>query len=182
MAEKHGPLGLLHFDSHSDTWDKYFGHRHFHGTPFRRAYEEKLIDPERTVQVGIRGGVYQVKDRDLPRTLGFEVISTRELLLSGPKQIAERIGTRLGSGKTYVSFDIDVLDPAFAPGTGTPEVGGPSTFQIMEVIRALPEIDIVGLDLVEVLPDLDTGQITSLAAAGIIFEFLSLIASQRPKN
>lgn len=182
MAEQHGPLGLLLLDSHSDTWDQYFGHKHFHGTPFLRAYEEKLIDPKRTVQIGMRGGVYEVKDRDFPKTLGFEVISTKELLLEPLAHTVSRAKDRLRDGRTYLSFDIDVLDPAFAPGTGTPEIGGPSTFQILEVVRALTEIDFVGFDLVEVIPGLDSTQITSLAAAGIIFEFLSLLAARRRED
>jgi agmatinase len=182
MAEKHGPLGLLHFDSHSDAWDEYFGHRYFHGTPMLRAYEEKLIDPKKTIQIGMRGGVYTVKDRDFPKTLGFEVISAREFLKSSPEKISARIKERLSGAKTYLSFDIDVLDPAFAPGTGTPEIGGPSTFQIQEVLRDLTGIDFVGFDLVEVLPAFDSGQVTSLAAAGIIFEFLSLLAARKMES
>jgi agmatinase len=182
MAEKYGPVGLLHFDSHSDAWDKYFGHRYFHGTPMLRAYEEKLIDPEKTIQIGMRGGVYDVKDRDFPKTLGFEVISTRQLLKSSPEQISARVKERLSNAKTYLSFDIDVVDPAFAPGTGTPEIGGPSTYQVLEVLRALNEIDFVGFDLVEVLPALDSGEVTSLAAAGVVFQFLSLLAARKSEK
>lgn len=181
MAAKHGPLGLLHFDSHSDAWDQYFDHQYFHGTPILRAYEEKLIDPQRTLQIGMRGGVYTTNDRDFPGSLGFDVISARELLQSTPEKTAERIGARLSNGKTYLSFDIDILDPAFAPGTGTPEIGGPSTFQIQELMRALPatNLDFVGFDLVEVLPAYDAGQITALAAAGVVFEFLGLLAAPK---
>lgn len=179
VAEKHGPLGLLHFDSHSDAWDQYYGHRYFHGTPMLRAHEENLIDPTKTIQIGMRGGVYEAKDRDFPKSLGFEVISTRELLKSSPEEMVARIKERVSTAKTYLSFDIDVLDPAFAPGTGTPEIGGPSTHQILEVLRGLTEIDFVAFDLVEVIPTFDPGQITSLAAAGIIFEFLGLLAVRK---
>lgn len=176
LARRHGPVGLCHFDAHSDTWDRYFGHRFFHGTPMLRAYEEDLIDPHRTVQIGMRGGVYEAGDRGFPKDLGFDVISTREWLTAPPGEIAARLRERLGSGKIYLSFDIDVLDPAYAPGTGTPEIGGPSTFQVQEVLRALNGIGFVGFDLVEVLPALDAGQITALAASGVIFEFLGLLA------
>lgn len=179
MAENHGPLGLLHFDAHSDTWDQYFGHHYFHGTPFLRAHEEGLIDPKRTVQIGLRGGLYDVKDRGRPKNLGFDAVSAGDLCKTSPHQIVARVQDRLAGGKTYLSFDIDVLDPAFAPGTGTPEIGGPSTFQILEVVRGLTEIDFVGFDLVEVLPAFDVGQITCFAATGIIFEFLSLLAASR---
>lgn len=179
VAEKHGPVGLLHFDSHSDTWDQYYGHRYFHGTPFLRAFEEHLIDPKRTIQIGMRGGGYTIQDREFPRTLGFDVITTRQLMRSTHEEIITRINERLQNTKTYLSFDIDILDPAFAPGTGTPEIGGPSTFHLLEIIRGLKDINFVGFDLVEVLPALDQGQITCLAAAGIIFEFISLLAHQK---
>ncbi|MBW2617949.1 MAG: agmatinase, partial [Deltaproteobacteria bacterium] len=159
VAKKHGPVALLHLDSHSDTWDEHFGHSLGHGTPFLRAVEEGLIDPARTVQLGMRGGVYSTKDRELPKSLGFEVIPTRQMLRSAPEEIAARVRQRIGSGAVYLTFDIDVLDPAFAPGTGTPEIGGPSTFQVIEILRGLTGIEFVGFDLVEVLPAFDHAQI-----------------------
>lgn len=182
MADKHGPVGLLHFDSHSDTWDKYYGHRYFHGTPFLRAFEENLIAPEKTIQIGMRGGGYNTRDRDFPKSLGFDVITTRQLMKLPHEEVISRINERLQNTKTYLSFDIDILDPAFAPGTGTPEIGGPNTFQILEILRGLQGINFTGFDLVEVLPAFDHGGITSLAAAGIIFEFLSLLAYQKKQG
>jgi agmatinase len=177
LAPKHGPLALVQLDAHGDTWEEYFGQRFFHGTTFKRALEEKLIDPKASVQAGLRGSLYGAEDIDSARALGFTVLSCDELRALGPGVYADLVRERVGRRPVFLSFDIDVLDPAFAPGTGTPEVGGLSTAEALAFLRALAGIDLAGADVVEVSPPYDgAGQQTALAAANVAYELLSLRA------
>jgi len=179
LAKQHGPVGLVHFDSHPDTWDQYFGSRYFHGTMFRRAVEEKLIDPKRTLQIGIRGPLYGPDDFDFQAQHGMTVVRVEEVQEQGVAA-ALRHYERLRGAKVYVSFDIDAVDPAFAPGTGTPEVGGLTAYEALALVRGLRGHDFAGFDLVEVAPQYDgPGQITALLAANLLFEFLALLALSR---
>lgn len=177
LARKHGPLALLQLDAHGDTWDEYFGQRYFHGTTFLRAVEEQLIDPAASVQAGLRGSLYAAEDLESAREMGFAVLSCDQLRTLGPAGYASLVASRVGSRPVFLSFDVDVLDPAFAPGTGTPEVGGLSTAEALAFLRALRGIDLVGADVVEVSPPYDgPGQQTALAAANVAYELLSLRA------
>ncbi len=172
VAKRHGPVALIHFDAHCDTWDQYFGGKYFHGTMFRRAVEEGLIDPRRTIHIGIRGSLYAESDFDFQKEQGMEVLPIGDVKERGIGYIAERL-ERLKERKTYVSFDIDTVDPAFAPGTGTPEVGGLTSYEAVSLVRLLAGFQTVGFDLVEVSPLYDgPGQITALLAANLIYEFL----------
>ncbi len=181
VARKHGPLGLIHFDAHSDTNDAYFGNNRFtHGTPFRRAIEEGVLDGKRAVQIGIRGSIYDPREHDWARAQGIRVIYMEECMARGPAEIMAEAKTIAGSGATYISFDIDCLDPAFAPGTGTPEIGGFTTREAQAMLRMLDGVKIVGADVVEVAPPFDVGGITALAGATMMFELLCLIAGQMP--
>lgn len=178
LAGRHGPLGLVHFDAHPDTWDDYFGSKHFHGTPFRRAVEERLIDPGRAIQVGIRGPLYGKEDFAFHAQHGLEVIRIEAVKTLGADRIGERF-RRLAGGPVYCSFDIDAVDPAYAPGTGTPEVGGMTSYEALALLRALRGLKLVGADVVEVSPPYDgPGQITALLAANILFEIVCLLALQ----
>jgi agmatinase len=180
LAAEHGPLGLVLLDSHADTWDSYRGERYFHGTPFRRALEEGLIDPARSLLAGMRGPVYEKSDLTEVRELGFEMIPWTELRRIEPGAYADRVRSRVGEGPTFMSFDIDFVDPAFAPATGTPEVGGPSAAEALEHVRSLTGIEFRGFDVVEVSPPYDgPGQITALLAANVAYEFLALVALGR---
>jgi len=177
LARKHGPLALVQLDAHGDTWDEYFGQRYFHGTTFKRAVEEKLIDPAASVQAGLRGSLFEDEDIESAREMGFAVIPCDQLRTLGPDGYASLVATRAAKRPVFVSFDVDVLDPAFAPGTGTPEVGGLSTAEALAFLRALRGIDLVGADVVEVSPPYDgPGQQTALAAANVAYELLSLRA------
>lgn len=177
LARRHGPLALVQLDAHGDTWDEYFGQRFFHGTTFLRALEEELIEPAASVQAGLRGSLYGPDDLDSARQLGFTVLSCDELRELGPTGYGELVRERVGARPVFLSFDIDVLDPAFAPGTGTPEVGGLSTAEALSFLRALRGIELAGADVVEVSPPYDgTGQQTALAAANVAYELLSLKA------
>jgi agmatinase len=177
LARKHGPLSLVQLDAHGDTWDEYFGQRYFHGTTFKRAVEEKLIDPAASVQAGLRGSLFADGDLEEAREMGFAVIPCEQLRTLGTGGYASLVATRAGKRPVFVSFDVDVLDPAFAPGTGTPEVGGLSTAEALAFVRALRGIDLVGADVVEVSPPYDgPGQQTALAAANVAYELLSLRA------
>jgi agmatinase len=176
---KQGPLALIQFDAHGDTWDEYFGQRFFHGTTFKRAVEEGLIDPTVSVQAGLRGSLYSAEDLDSARAAGFAILPCDQLRTLGPGGCASLIAGRVGRRPVFLSFDIDVLDPAFAPGTGTPEVGGLSTAEALAFLRALRGIELVGADVVEVSPAYDgPGQQTALAAANVAYEILSLRAAQ----
>jgi len=176
-AAQFGPLAVIHFDSHPDTWNSEFGdHPYSHGTPFRRALEEQLIDPEAYIQVGIRGPVSDSFDLDEARELGAQIITIIEAFEVGIPTVINRIQEIIGKRPVYVSLDIDSVDPAFAPGTGTPEVGGFSSYQMLQLVRGLQGLNLVGFDLVEVSPPYDHSDITSILAANLVFEFLSIIA------
>ena len=180
QAAVHGPVALVLFDAHADTWDQYYGERYFHGTPFRRAVEEGLLDPSRSTLAGMRGPLYGAADVRQPREMGFEVIAGDELVAMSPSQYGERVRARLGGGPAYLSFDIDVLDPAFAPGTGTPEVAGLQPREALGYLRALAGIPFSGFDVVEVSPPYDSpGQVTALHAAAVAYELLALLAVAR---
>lgn len=176
IADKHGPVALLQFDAHSDTWDSYFEKKYNHGTVFRRAVEEGLLDVSRSIQVGMRGGLYGPDDLQDARDLGFELYTTNDYKRIGVEKMLEIIRKRVGNGPVFLSFDIDFLDPVYAPGTGTPEVSGASMDDALTFVRGLAGIDFVGFDLVEVLPAYDHGQVTAAAASNIIYEFVTLIA------
>jgi agmatinase len=176
VAKSHGPVALIHFDSHTDTNDRYFGKPYYHGSPFRRAVEEKILLADKSVQIGMRGSVYARDAYDESTALGFEVIPMSAVREMGPAALMKTIRKRVGAHKVFVTFDIDVVDPAFAPGTGTPEVGGLTSAEAIDLVRGLQGLDFVGFDVVEVLPDKDPAEITALLAANIVYEFLSLIA------
>lgn len=178
-ARAHGPVGLVQFDSHSDTWDAYFGRKYNHGTTFRRAAEEGLLDTARCVQLGLRGPLYDPGDYDAGRDLGLDLVPALEVRRLGLDAVLARIRERVGTGPTFLSFDIDFLDPAYAPGTGTPEVGGFTTYEAQYLLRGLAGLNFVAYDLVEVLPSYDHAQITALAAANIAYEFAGLTAVRR---
>ncbi|MGH2593816.1 MAG: agmatinase, partial [Anaerolineae bacterium] len=181
-ARKHGPLAVVHFDSHPDTWHSEFGNRPYsHGTPFRRAIEENLIDTGAYIQVGIRGPTSAANDLQDARDLGARVITIDEAMSIGIPAILDEVQARAAGKKVYVSFDIDAVDPAFAPGTGTPEVGGFTSYQALQLLRGLKGLDLVGFDLVEVSPPYDHGDITAILASNLVFEFLSLIALKKQK-
>ncbi len=176
LARRHGQLGLVHFDAHPDTWDEYFGSRFFHGTPFRRALEEGLVDPRRMIQVGIRGPLYGPEDFALHDQHGIEVIRIEAVKEHGIAWVAGRFG-RLRGAPVYCSFDIDAVDPAYAPATGTPEVGGLTSYEAVSLVRALAGLSLVGADVVEVSPPYDgPGQVTALLAANLMFELVSVMA------
>ena len=176
-AAVHGPLGLVLLDAHADVWDQYYGERYFHGTPFRRACEEGLLDPSRSLLAGMRGSVYDQGDVELPRELGFEVLTIDELVALTPAEYGARVRARVGEAPLFLSFDIDVLDPAFAPGTGTPEAGGLSTRETLGYLRSLAGLRFSGFDVVEVSPPYDgPGQQTAVAAANVAYELLTLAA------
>ncbi|GLZ53651.1 agmatinase [Actinomycetospora sp. NBRC 106378] len=175
----HGPVAVLHFDAHLDTWDTYFGAPYTHGTPFRRASEEGLIDPERSMHVGIRGPLYSVADLDDDARLGFAVVRADDYETDGVARAVERLRRRLDGGPVYVSVDIDVLDPAAAPGTGTPEAGGLTSRELLHTLRGLQGLDIVGFDVVEVAPAYDHAEITGIAAAHVVYDLLAVLAAGR---
>jgi agmatinase len=177
LARRHGPLALVQLDAHADTWEAYFGQRYFHGTTFKRAAEEEVLDPRASVQAGMRGSVYAADDLAVSRDLGFTVIESEELRSLGPARFAELVRDRVGDRPVFVSFDVDFLDPAFAPGTGTPEVAGFSTAEALGFLRALSGVVLAGADVVEVSPPYDgPGQQTALAAANVGYELLALRA------
>jgi agmatinase len=177
LARAHGPMALVQLDSHGDVWEQYFGQQYFHGTTFKRAVEENLIEPHASVQAGMRGSLYGAEDIAVARDLGFTVLSTDELRDLGPAAYGELVRSIVGQRPVFVSFDVDFLDPAFAPGTGTPEVGGFSTAEALAFVRALRGIRLVGCDVVEVSPPYDgPGLVTALAAATVVYELLSLRA------
>lgn len=176
LARRHGPLGLVQIDAHIDTWDEYFGGKYFHGTPFRRAIEERLVDGRRFIQVGIRGPMYGEHDFDFHREHGITVIDIDQVKARGIEWTVERI-RQVAAGPVYLTFDIDSVDPAFAPGTGTPEVGGLTSHEALHLVRGLAGLALVGGDIVEVAPVFDgPGQITALLAANIMFELLAAMA------
>jgi agmatinase len=176
VAREHGPVAVVHFDAHLDTWDTYFGAPITHGTPFRRASEEGLVDLEASLHVGIRGPLYSREDLRDDERLGFAVISSVELETEGLSRAIDRMLARLGDRPVYLSVDIDVLDPAHAPGTGTPEAGGLTSRELLAMIRALAGVRLVGADVVEVAPAYDHAQLTAVAASHVVYEILSAMA------
>nr|WP_158168258.1 agmatinase [Mycolicibacterium smegmatis] len=176
MHAIHGPVALVHFDAHLDTWDTYFGAPCTHGTPFRRASEQGLIVKGHSAHVGIRGSLYDRADLLDDESLGFTVVHCRDIDRIGVDGVISRIHERVGEYPVYVSIDIDVLDPAFAPGTGTPEIGGMTSRELVAVLRAMRGLNIVGADIVEVAPAYDSGDVTAVAAANLAYELITLMA------
>jgi agmatinase len=176
LAAVHGPLALIQLDSHHDVWDEYFGQKVFHGSVVRRAVEEGLVDPARSLQAGLRGSLTRESDALLPSELGFEALPYEELSSLGPGGFSERVRERARDARCFLSFDIDFVDPAFAPGTGTPEVGGPSSREALAYVRSLAGLDFRGCDCVEVSPPFDPAGVTAFVAANACFEMLSLLA------
>lgn len=177
VSRVHGPVALLHFDAHLDTWDTYFGADYTHGTPFRRAAEEGCFVPGASMHVGIRGPLYTPNDISDDERLGFGIVRSDDLDERGAVAIIELLRERVGSLPLYVSIDIDVLDPAFAPGTGTPEPGGVSSRELLRLLRGLSALDVVGGDIVEVAPPYDHAEITAIAGAGVAYELISVMAT-----
>jgi len=176
LHRDHGPIAGLHFEAHLDTWDTYFGAPYTHGTPFRRAAEEGLLDPESCLHIGIRGPLFAREDLSEDGVLGFQIIRSDDYQTDGTAAAIERMKSRLGDAPVYVSIDIDVLDPAHAPGTGTPEAGGLTSRELLHTLRALVGRNIVGADIVEVSPPYDHAEITGIAAAHVGYELLSVMA------
>jgi len=172
IAKKYGPVGIVHVDAHADINDTMFGERIAHGTPFRRAIEENLVDPKRMVQIGLRATGYEADDFDWPREQGVRVVPAEDCWYQSLKPLMAEVREQLGKGPVYITFDIDGLDPAYAAGTGTPEIGGLSIHQGLEIIRGCRGLDVVGGDLVEVAPAYDTTGNTALTAANLLFEML----------
>jgi len=179
LQDQHGPLALVHFDAHLDTWDTYFGAPTTHGTPFRRAWEEGLLLPGKSMHVGTRGPLYAASDLTEDAGMGFSIVSSREMDDLGARGVVERIRSRVGDAPVYLSIDIDVLDPGFAPGTGTPEPGGLTSRELLAIVRGLDGTNVVGGDVVEVAPAYDHAEITALAAANLAYEYCSLFARAR---
>jgi agmatinase len=179
VAAEHGPVAVVHFDAHLDTWDTYFGEPTTHGTPFRRASEEGLLDPERCLHVGIRGPLYSREDLREDGVLGFQVVHADDYQDATVASVVERMRRRLGDGPVYVSIDIDVLDPAHAPGTGTPEAGGLTSRELLHTLRGLVGLNVVGADIVEVAPAYDHAELTGIAAAHVGYELLSVLARNK---
>jgi agmatinase len=176
--EVYGQVALVHFDSHTDTWDTYYEEKYWHGSTFIRAYEENLLQPDKVFQVGIRGTLNHPGDLDASLELGYNVITTQELRSRGMADVIAQIKQQIGDTPCFLSFDIDFVDPSYAPGTGTPEVGGFSSYETLELIRSLHGLHYIGFDLVEVLPPYDPAQTTSLLAATLIHDFAALVALQ----
>jgi len=176
VARKHGPVALIHFDAHLDTWNSYFGADRTHGTIFRRAYEEGLLLPDSSIHVGIRGPLYDAHDLVDDASFGFSIVRATDFDRLGVDEIVRRARERIGDAPVYLSVDIDVLDPAFAPGTGTPEMGGFNSRELLALLRGLPGGQLVAADVVEVSPAYDHAEITALAAATIAYEVMSLMA------
>ncbi|MEI8324020.1 MAG: agmatinase [Betaproteobacteria bacterium] len=180
---KDGPLGMVHFDAHTDTWDGYFGgFKYTHGTGFRRAVEEGLLDPVRTIQIGIRGALYSDAEDTWGREQGIRVIDIEEFHAMGLPAVMEEARRVVGDGRTYVSFDVDALDPVYAPGTGTPEIGGLTTLEAQRMVRMLEGLNLVGGDVVEVSPPFDPSANTALVAATMMFEILCVLADSVQRN
>jgi agmatinase len=179
VRERHGPVALVHFDAHLDTWDTYFGAAYTHGTPFRRAWEEGLLLKDQAIHVGIRGPLFSPEDLVDDAGFGFDIVSSSDVLAEGIAQTVQHVRERVGDAPVYLSIDIDTLDPAFAPGTGTPEAGGMSSRELLGIVRGLRGLDLVGADVVEVAPAYDHAEITAVAAAHIVYELVALFAANR---
>src|SRR5580692_8393276 len=175
-ARRHGPLALVHFDAHLDTWDTYFGQRFTHGTPFRRAWEEGLLLHDHSIHVGLRGPLYSGADLREDSDMGFAQVTADDVASAGVGAVVERLLARVGNAPLYVSVDIDVLDPAHAPGTGTPEAGGLTSRELLALVRGLQPANVVGADVVEVSPAYDHAEITAIAAAHVLYELVTLMA------
>ncbi len=174
---KQKPVGMIHFDAHTDLYDGYFGgFKYTHGTPFKRAIEEGVLDPKRTVQIGLRGSMYDLDDFEYGAKMGVRMIRIEEAMEKGPKAVMAEAREIVGDADTYVSFDIDMLDPVYAPGTGTPEIGGFTTFQAQQMLRELRGLNIIGADVVEVSPPFDPSGMTAYAGATMMFEILCAMA------
>jgi agmatinase len=176
VAARTGPVALIHLDAHLDTWDTYFDAPYTHGTPFRRAFEEGLLLEDASVHVGTRGPLYAPGDLDDDARFGFRILSAEDLMALGPDRAAAIIKERVQGHPAYLSIDIDVLDPAHAPGTGTPEAGGPSSREILRLLRQLAGIALAGADLVEVAPSYDHAEITAIAASHLVYTMIGLMA------
>ena len=182
VAAAHGPIAVAHFDAHLDTWDTYFGADVTHGTPFRRAAEEGLLDPSGCIHVGVRGPLYAATDLTDDSALGFQLVPAREMETLGVRGAWDLIAARVGDRPVYVSIDIDVLDPAFAPGTGTPESGGLLSRELLALVRCFARTNLVGADVVEVAPAYDHAQITGIAASHALYELISATAAPSPRS
>ena len=177
---KDSPLGMIHFDAHTDLFESYFGgFKYTHGTPFRRAIEEGLLDPKRVVQIGIRGTMYDGEDIEFGRSVGVRIVMIEEFFEKGAAAIMEEARAIVGDAPTYCSFDIDFIDPSYAPGTGTPEIGGPTSFQAQDVVRRLDGVNLVGADLVEVSPPFDPSGGTAWLGISMVFELMCVLARAR---
>lgn len=175
-AERHGPVALLHFDAHLDTWDTYFGAEYTHGTPFRRAFEEGIIDTEALSHVGTRGPLYGKKDLEDDRRFGFGIVTSADVYRQGVDEVVAKLRDRIGDRPLYVSIDVDVMDPAHAPGTGTPEAGGMTSRELLEILRGFKGLNLIGADVVEVAPAYDHADITGVAASHLAYDLVSLLA------
>ncbi|MGJ0845884.1 agmatinase [Tissierella praeacuta] len=182
VAKKHGPVALVHFDSHADINEEVFGEKYNHGTPFRRAIEEGLIDPSHSIQIGMRGSLYDPNEHKMAAELGLKLIPAHKIREMGFEELLKQIKERVGDKKAFLTFDIDFVDPAYAPGTGTPEVAGFTSLETLNLIRGIKELNFVGFDIVEVAPPYDFGEITSYMAANIAFEFLSILALNKKNS
>jgi agmatinase len=181
-AHRHGPVALVHFDAHLDTWDTYFGAEYTHGTPFRRAVEEGIVDTEALSHVGTRGPLYGKKDLEDDRRFGFGIVTSSDVYYQGVVEVIDKLRQRLGDRPVYVSIDIDVLDPAHAPGTGTPEAGGITSRELLEILRGFRGLNLIGADVVEVAPAYDHAEITGVAAAHVAYDLVSLLALQHEES
>ena len=182
MRKKYGPVGVVHIDAHADVNDTMFGEKIAHGTPFRRLVEEGLVDGERVVQIGLRATGYAADDFDWPRRQGFRVVQAEECWHRSLEPLMVEVREQMGSGPVYISFDIDGLDPAFAPGTGTPEIGGLTVIQGIEIVRGCRGLDIIGGDMVEISPPFDTSGNTALVGANLLFEMLCSLPGVVTRN
>ncbi|MFW0181138.1 agmatinase [Rothia sp. P5766] len=176
LHKKHGKIALLHFDAHLDTWDTYFGAEYTHGTPFRRAFEEELLDTDALCHVGTRGPLYGTEDLEDDARFGFGIVTSADVYYLGVERVVQLLRERIGDRPLYVSIDIDVLDPAHAPGTGTPEAGGITSRELLEILRGLRGLNLVGSEVVEVAPPYDHAELTGIAAAHVVYELISLHA------
>ena len=179
VAKKYGPVALVHFDSHSDLCDEVFGQKYNPGTPFRRALEENLIAASHSIQVGMRGSLYDPDEHKMAAELGMKLIPAHKVREMGLETLIKTILERVGDKPCFLTFDIDFVDPAYAPGTGTPEVGGFTSLEALDLVRKIKDLNFVGFDLVEVLPAYDHGEITAYLAANIVFEYLSILAVKK---
>lgn len=181
-AERHGPVALLHFDAHLDTWDTYFGAEYTHGTPFRRAFEEGIIDTEALSHVGTRGPLYGKRDLEDDRRFGFGIVTSADVYRQGLDEVIAKLKDRIGDRPLYISIDVDVMDPAHAPGTGTPEAGGITSRELLEILRGFDGMNLIGADVVEVAPAYDHADITGVAASHLAYDLVSLLALRHERG